>query len=312
VKRLRVVLITLLVFSAVLGSAGTARAASQTVTFEGCTNTSTTNTGIGVAQLSVEVTDVGVGANQAKFIFRNSGPLASSITDVYFDDGTLLGIASITNGAGVNFSQGASPPNLPGGNNCTPANPFVTTAGFTADSNPPTQPNGVNPGESLVIVFNLISGQTFADTQAALVDGRLRIGIHVQGFAGGGSESFVNDSEDTAVSLAAFQATPGRGQVQLSWRTGTETSNAGFNLYRAASLSGPRVKVNSLLVAAQGNEVSGASYGLLDVPGYGSFYYWLEDVDTSGTSTLHGPVTASVRFPFLRPSYRPVAPSATH
>ena len=154
----------------------------------------------GEAQLSVFV-EAGPGANQVYFQFSNTGPNAMSITDVYFDDGTLLGIASITNGSGVSFSQNASPPNLPGWNNITPA--FQVTAGFSADSNPPAQPNGVNPGETLTIVFNLLGGFTFADTINALntPGDVLRIGIHVQGFAGGGSESFVNTPTPGALGL---------------------------------------------------------------------------------------------------------------
>jgi hypothetical protein len=148
----------------------------------------------GAAQLSVAVSNDGLGAGQVNFIFTNVGAALSSITDVYFDDGTLLGIAGITNGTGVSFTQGADPGNLPAGNNASP--PFVTTAGFSADSAAPAQPNGVNPGETLTILFNLINGKTYADTIAALAlggaDGGLRIGIHVQGFANGGSESFVN------------------------------------------------------------------------------------------------------------------------
>ena len=50
----------------------------------------------------------------------------------------------------------------------------------------------MNPGEYLQIVFNLKSGKTYADTLNALALGGaspgLRIGIHVQGFASGGSE----------------------------------------------------------------------------------------------------------------------------
>jgi hypothetical protein len=95
----------------------------------------------------------------------------------------------------VQFAQDATPQNLPGGNGIG----FETTAGFSADSDPPVQPNGVNPGESLGVIFNLISGKTYQDTLAAIdlglggsVYGSLRIGIHVQGFADGGSESFVN------------------------------------------------------------------------------------------------------------------------
>ena len=145
---------------------------------------------IGEAQLSVDVTDAG--SNQVLFTFLNSGPEASSIADVYFDDGTLLGIASIDNSdPGVDFAQLASPGNLPGANNASP--PFVTTAGFSADSNPPTQPNGVNPGESLGILFDLQGGGTFADVISELTTGELRVGIHVQGYDSGGSESFVNN-----------------------------------------------------------------------------------------------------------------------
>jgi hypothetical protein len=142
----------------------------------------------GEAQFLVEVEDAGPG--QVSFTFTNSGPNASSITDVYYDNGTLLGIASIINSPGVSFSQYASPPDLPGGNNISP--PFETTLGFLADSDPPTQPNGVNPDESLVIVFDLQSGGTLGDVLSELGTGELRIGIHVQGFLGGGSESYVN------------------------------------------------------------------------------------------------------------------------
>jgi hypothetical protein len=59
------------------------------------------------------------------------------------------------------------------------------------------QPNGVNPGEFLTVIWSLLGGVTYSDVIAALnlggdQSGSLRIGIHVQGFANGGSESFVN------------------------------------------------------------------------------------------------------------------------
>ena len=156
----------------------------------------------GQSQFTMVVTDQVNGyalTGQALFVFQNSGPSASSITDLYFDDGTLLGIASVINGTGVNFSQGAAPGNLPGGNRLLPA--FQTTAGFSADSNPPTQPNGVNQGESVSILFNLVSGTNFANLIAGL-NGvirdkddapALRVGVHAQGFADGSSASFVNN-----------------------------------------------------------------------------------------------------------------------
>ena len=151
---------------------------------------------IGEAQLAGDVSDLGGG--QVLFTFTNAGPAASSITDVYFDDGTLLGIAGLIDAddaalgyygdAGVDFSQGASPPDLPGGNTIG----FQTTAGFLADSDPPVSQNGVSVGQSLGVVFSLQAGGTYADVISELATGELRIGIHVQAFQSGGSESFVN------------------------------------------------------------------------------------------------------------------------
>jgi hypothetical protein len=147
--------------------------------FYGITNNDSTNTSIGENQLSVTVSEVAGG--KAEFLFSNSGPEASSITDVYFDDGTLLSIASIDDSdPGVAFSQYAWPTNLPGANNISP--PFQTTAGFSADSDYPVEANGVGPGESLGIVFNLQLGRTFTDVLQDLATGALRIGLQVQGF----------------------------------------------------------------------------------------------------------------------------------
>lgn len=161
-----------------------------TYSFEAITSNSVADTAIGESQLSVVVTNPGGG--QVLFTFVNDGPYASSICDVYFDDGTLLGIATIDDSdAGVSFSQLATPGNLPGGNSIVP--PFETTAGFLADSDSPVQPMGVNPGEELGILFDLKPGGTFDDVLADLQTGELRIGIHVQGFGDEGSESFVND-----------------------------------------------------------------------------------------------------------------------
>lgn len=146
---------------------------------------------IAEAQMLVDV--LPVGGTQVEFVFTNSGPDASSITDVYFDDGSLLLINMIMNGAGVDFSTPSSPPNLPGGSSISP--PFVTSVGFAADSVPPAEPNGVNPGEQLTILFDLIGGQIFSDVLTELQDGTLRIGIHVQGFSSTGSEGLVNIPE---------------------------------------------------------------------------------------------------------------------
>ncbi len=194
----------LLVLALAFAASVAGSASATTFSFSTCvSNTSATNCATGFAQLFVDVT-AGPGANQISFTFTNVGGSLSSITDVYFDDGSLLGIASVINGTGVDFSQGATPGNLPAGNNASP--PFVATAGFTADSNPAVQPNGVNPGETLTIVFDLVNGKTISDALDELASGAVRIGIHVQGFGDGGSESFVNSTSVPEPGTAALLA----------------------------------------------------------------------------------------------------------
>jgi len=184
--------------------------------FKNITNNLAGDAAIGEAQLFVDVTPYS--GNQVLFTFSNAGSEASSICDVYFEDGSLLGIAEIFDAKyneslypGVRFSKGANPPDLPSGNTMQP--PFNVTAGFLADSDPKVQPNGVNPGESLGILFNLIGGQTFTDVIAAINQGftgpivageSLRIGIHVQGFDSGGSESFVLTPEPGSLLLGSI------------------------------------------------------------------------------------------------------------
>lgn len=179
--------------------------AVPTYGFTCITNNNVVDAQNGQSQLSVEIWDRTDSVAKAGFRFRNEGAEAMSITDVYFDDGTLLGIATYAVSAaydkdsktGVAFSPGASPSNLPGGETLDP--PFEATSGFDMDADSPAAWKGVNPGEWLEVIFTLKNGKTYSDSLAALgmgfnnptEPGNLRIGIHVQGFDGGGSESFV-------------------------------------------------------------------------------------------------------------------------
>jgi len=76
----------------------------------------------------------------------------------------------------------------------------------------------------------------------------------------------------------------------LIWQT--ETINAGFNIYRA---DGPYTRINDGLIPARGSAMQGALYSFVDstaqnIKGY---YYRLEDINLNGTSTFHGPVSAT-------------------
>jgi hypothetical protein len=155
---------------------------------------------IGEAQLSIEVTDEG--SNQVSFTIANSGPEDSAVQAVYIDYLTALVFQSFSSTGTVAFAVGAAPPNLPGGNTIA----FV--ADFAADANPPPSLMGVNPGETLTILFGYAG--TFASLLGEIESGALRVGMHVIAFSSGGSESFVNTG---AVPEPASLALLGSGLV---------------------------------------------------------------------------------------------------
>lgn len=170
-----------------LAVAGATRAEAATLGFSCITNNSASSCAIGQSQLTAELTDLGNGTVQ--FLFNNTGPANSSITQIYFDQPspTVMGLSSMTGSTGVNFRQLSAPMNLPGGNGIG----FGATTGV--GSRPPVSPNGVNPGEWLKLVFTLNTGSTFASLLTNLATGDLRIGMHVQSIgAWENSESFVN------------------------------------------------------------------------------------------------------------------------
>ncbi len=177
-----------LAFSLVGGVEKASASPITTISFDCITNNSSANCNTGENQLFVDVSDLG--GNSVGFLWYNTGPLASSIADIYFRDlASMLTFTSFTQSAGVLFGAGCNPGDPPG------ANGF--TMGFCADSAPPVQPNGINPGESLLARFALGVGFDFADVLASVEDGTLALGMHVQGFANGGSESLLNGTGST-------------------------------------------------------------------------------------------------------------------
>ena len=176
----------------------------------GCiTNNSMTNAAIGQYQITVEVSDEGTDSrfNLVGFKFINEGLADCVITEIYFQDGSILGFSSIDESLlGVDFKEdevgSISPKNLPGGKSIDP--PFIATTGFSIEPLNPEPKWGVEPGEWVEIVYSLQSGKTYANIIEELNDGDLRIGTHVQSYADGGSESFVNVPEPTTMALLAL------------------------------------------------------------------------------------------------------------
>lgn len=146
------------------------------------------------------------------------------------------------------------------------------------------------PGE-IVLIFTAdapaVTGQYTAVTTATV--GTLEVGPLTTKF---------DVNLPTAVTLAAFAAAPQDDAFCVTWETALELDNAGFNLYRSVTPDGPYTRLNAALIPPQfPGEVRGGEYVWLDrdvTPGV-AYYYRLEDVDTQGLRTFHGPVAATAR-----------------
>ncbi len=125
------------------------------------------------------------------------------------------------------------------------------------------------------------------------------------GLRGNGEvEDYRKDNGPTAVTMGNFAAAAAQGQIVLNWNTVMEMDAIGFNLYRSTSLHGERVMLNSELIPSQAlGGLSGAEYQFTDGNvEYGvTYFYWLEFIDTQG-STFFGPMSATL----LRSIYLPV------
>jgi len=103
-----------------------------------------------------------------------------------------------------------------------------------------------------------------------------------------------NHTNDTLpVELTSFAAAfnTGSGAVQLSWETASETDLLGYCIYRNTENS-PETAQNMNVTIEAVNTATGATYQYTDSDVYGNttYYYWLQSVEMTGYTMLHGPV----------------------
>lgn len=195
-----------MMMSPAIGGVITSKSAITTYGFESISNNDSGDVAIGQSQLSVDVfgwngsaATTDTAATSVLFRLRNAGPDASAIGRVYFEKGVLSELSGLIDAddhasfglVGVDFETGKwpGPPNVPAWNDATPS---FDTAFSTGAASPPPK-NGVNPGEELGVIFDL-NGNSVSNVLTSLNSGDARIGLHVQAFDSGGSESFVNSS----------------------------------------------------------------------------------------------------------------------
>ncbi len=103
-----------------------------------------------------------------------------------------------------------------------------------------------------------------------------------------------------AVNIASFTAAAAPEGVTLAWETVSETSNAGFNVYRSESDAGPWTQVNAVLIPAKApGSAEGQAYTWTDASAEAgmTYFYQLEDVALSGETTRHDPVSVALMGP---------------
>ena len=145
-----------------------------------------------------------------------------------------------------------------------------------------------------------VGSDIFEDTAYAValqgVDSIVAVGFDAPGTTNDfAAVRFDGTCTPTAVVLESFSARGGDGTADVTWKTASELNNLGFNLFRSTSEDGPYVKVNDSAIPGLGSSPVGAEYSYRDegLTNGVTYYYQLEDIETTGRATFHGPIQAT-------------------
>ena len=102
--------------------------------------------------------------------------------------------------------------------------------------------------------------------------------------------------QNIPVELTSFEVRMGESGVLLTWKTGSETENLGFHVYRSESENGEFVRVNTELIPGAGNSAIEHTYIYVDseIEAGKTYFYKLVDVDFKGNVAFHGPISLYV------------------
>lgn len=153
-------------------------------------------TGLNPDAFTMEVTEAGM--DQTLFTFTNNCGGEGVLARIFFMENDLMAFNQILEvPAGKGWSLYEKKAMLPGGQplGFTPHNSF----GIFAD---PARPkNGLETGEFISILFDLVDGVSFDNIITEIDNQSLGIGIHTQSLPGGGSASFTTIPEPLSLAL---------------------------------------------------------------------------------------------------------------
>ena len=80
--------------------------------------------------------------------------------------------------------------------------------------------------------------------------------------------------------------------MSVAWETANEANTLGYRIYRSATAERATATLASAGMIAATGQATGASYTWVDPTApSGTTYYWLEEIETTGTLTEYGPAT---------------------
>lgn len=173
---------------------------------------------------------------------------------------------------------------------------LVNAAGDTIDTDTTNADGNYLFNNVLAGQYTLYINSATLPDDAILTTGNLPHSVTLSEDQVYSSADFGFDSELIPVELTLFEAVASTEMVLLKWRTQSETENLGFNILRSNAYDGKYRQINPKLIDGAGTseKMHNYFYEDRDVKGGKTYYYLLEDVDYSGNTSTHGPVTATV------------------
>lgn len=104
--------------------------------------------------------------------------------------------------------------------------------------------------------------------------------------------------ETLAIELSSFTAivTSNNTMVRLNWTTQSETNHLGYNVLRSeTNQMNSCIQVNNVIISdgEQLGTVTNYTYNDSEIGTNSTYYYWLQSLDLSGSSTMFGPINVT-------------------